>query len=233
MLIVFDNSAGSGSGSSGSTFSFNATIGSIAANGLIVVQAVGVRSSNGQTAQRITGVTFNGVAMTLVASDENLGNRSCSTAFYALRGSSVPAAGTYTVVISYSGTAEARIGGYMSFKIVKNQDAEATATNDKSTTGDLAQSITTLTENAVVVVGYAAAGANFLSWSGGDEITKIDQTTGGGVPGEMVLAYKLTTSPGVKTSTAHAGGIDDVCKVLLLASFQVENTVGAPFFAIT
>src|SRR5439155_8015816 len=64
-------------------------------------------------------------SMTLVASDKNTSSHSCSVAMYELHGASVPAAGTYSVVVSYTnGSNDSQAAVCMSFRGIKPRSEE-------------------------------------------------------------------------------------------------------------
>lgn len=220
MAAVFDAVSSAANGSAGGTLSWSHVLGNLGSTGLIVVIAEGERTTGGSTDQNITGITFNGVAMTAVNSDSRTDADSVSAAMYELHGASVPAAGTYTVTVSYANTnVNSRVGGAMSFSGVKDQIKEASATQTGQGTSPFSQSITTLTANALVIVGYGNQNAlGNPSYSTG-ETTGFDKTVGSVEDSLCSGAYKTVSTPGA-TSTSFTV-TNPQSEVLLLASFEI------------
>lgn len=157
MAVEFDAVSSATSNTGNSTLSWSHTLGSVGSNGLVIVAAGGEEISGGSSNQNITGVTFNGVAMTLVGTTNRVDSHSVTNALYELRGSSVPAAGTYNIVVSYqSANHDASAAGCMSFSGVKDQAREAVQVANAQGGSSLGQAITTLTDNALIVSSYSS-----------------------------------------------------------------------------
>lgn len=228
-MYQIDNVA-SHSESNNNSVSFNLTIGNLGLNGLVVVGAVGKALGINQTAQRITGITFNGVAMTLVASDERTadGTNSCSVALYELHGASLPVAGTYTVVVTYAGTPStvAWAGmGALSFTGAKRTTAEATATTNAHASGAVSQNILTISNNALVIVIYGSQNENvFISFSTGETL-EFNEHSGSGEKGTAVGAYKIVATPATVMTTINVNNPED--EAMVLAAFSPDSLVQA------
>lgn len=228
MAVVFDSQSSLHNGSGGTSISFSHTLGNLGSTGLIIVGAVGEDTSGtGQTGQRITGITYNGVAMTLVVSDESIsgGSHSTSVAMYALRGTSVPVAGTYTVTVSYAGSHEARAAGCMSFKNVKNQAAEATASINAAATDPLSTNITPISANAVLVMVYGNQNDMSPVWSAGETQSFLAVSTGGEAVG-LLGGYKLVATPASTTVTANPSNPESEALVVAAFAPSLEGAGG-------
>lgn len=220
-MAVFDNSATGANGSGAATLSFNMTIGALGGNGLIVVVAEGETVAGGSSNQDITGITFNGVAMTLVASDKNTGSHSCSVAMYELHGANVPAAGTYSVVVSYTnGSNDSQAAVCMSFRGIKPQVKEAAVTTNANGTNDLSLAITTVTSNALVVAGYGNQNSGTTTFTTG-ESGSFSAVPGSGEISIAFAGYKTVATAGAVTTTVHNGNPET--EALLLASFAISS----------
>lgn len=220
MAATFDAVSTGTSNTGELTLTFSHTQGSLGNTGLIVVCAEGNENSGGSTNQRITGVTYNGVAMTLVDSDENTAASSCSVALYELHGSSVPIAGTYDVVVSYqSADHDSSAAGCMSFRGIKPQAREATAKINANGTNPLAQSVTTLTANALVVAAYGSQNTPDATVNGTGETRAFRAVPGSVEQSECCGFYKTVAIPG-STSTSLTVGNPEA-EALILASFAI------------
>ena len=143
MAIAFDAATDGGNSATGTlTFAHTCT----GTNRFIVVGFVG------NTVDDVTGVTYNGVAMSLIAKV-----LSDSTRYVYLYGLVAPATGSNNVVITTS-SADTIIGGALSYTGVKQEAAEASGTAAGASTHPQA-SVTTVTANAWVV-GILAGSTN-------------------------------------------------------------------------
>lgn len=207
-----------GSGGGASTLTFNHTIGNLGRNGLIIVAALG-RESEGQTnPEEITGITYNGVAMTLVS---NANGGESGYTMYELHGTNVPVAGTYSVVVTYSGTGTPNqaYGICASFRNVKNQTWE-----DKDfsvqTSGTISTTVTTLTKNALVVGMWGERTA--ASYTKDTDQTLIYERTDG--QGLLILVYKTVVTPGNETFQISPSNSEQ--EGMVLAAFETVTPRG-------
>jgi hypothetical protein len=143
--IGFDAASGSGRQLSVSSYSWSHTC---TGDNLLLV--FGDSHNNGSDTDRtVTGVTYNGVAMTLIRSD--LGSatsfRDRTTLFYLI----APASGSHTVAVTLSGTVDDANGGVMSYTGAR-QNNQPDSHNGATGTGVLATvDVTTLYDNCWVV----------------------------------------------------------------------------------
>lgn len=197
MRPVLDSTSSTTAGGGSSTLSWSHTLGSLGSNGLIIVVGIGEETGSDQNPEEVSGITFNGVAMTRINDEANINQHGSS--MYELHGSSVPVAGTYTVTVTYkgSGTPDTRLGMCASFRNVYNQAVEA---SDRST-GDPGSSprtvsVTTISRNALVVSYWSQRTINSYSLNTGQtEAVAVNQ----GSTGRGSLYYEVVTTQGVST----------------------------------
>src|SRR5579859_6350492 len=115
----------------------------------------------------------------------------------------------------------------MSFTKIKNQNVEASAHTNAQGTSPLSVSVTTLSKNALVIVGYANQNAQPPTFSTG-ETTGFDKTVGAAEDSECYGGYRTLTTAGSTTSTLTA--TNPQSEVLLIASFASTQS-GGGFFA--
>lgn len=155
--ITFDN-ASSASHPSGSvtSLSWSHVLGSGSERAVVV----GVALEDTSTADMAATVTFNGVTMTPIANQITVGSSTFDrTQLYYLLNSSLPAAGTYTVRVAFSGTVNGVTVGAVSLAGVAQQAPEATATNSAASGSSISTNVNVLTAGAWVVdvVGHGAS----------------------------------------------------------------------------
>ena len=146
--ITYDNASSSFAAAPATSHTFSHTIGS-GSNRLLVVL---VATEDGTAADAVvSGVTYNGVAMTLVPSSRSThtGTGTNESAIFYLLNASLPTAGAYNVQITTAGTTDI-IGSAISLFGVRQQAAEAVATNT-STVNTVSTNITTVTNGAWVL----------------------------------------------------------------------------------
>jgi len=149
--IEFDSasSASDGAGQT-TTLSWSHTIG----NGQDRVLAVGVSAADtSATDLVVTGVTYNGVAMTTIsdtnsiAGDTNL----IATELYYMPESNLPATGTYTAQVTYAGSVEDITAGAVSLANVMQQPAEVVAISADPNASTISTSVATLSEGTWLI----------------------------------------------------------------------------------
>lgn len=111
----------------------------------------------------ISGVTYNGVAMS-VATSLTAGGR--NSYIYYLLDISLPVAGTYTVSVGISSAGNGTVAGASSYYNVKQQAAEATQTEANDAVTSISTDITTLSDFALIFSGLYSAEAADPSVSG-------------------------------------------------------------------
>lgn len=152
--ITYDNTSNSGWKVSQTVFSWAHN--NIAGDLLVV----GI-SSESATDRTVTGITYNGQAMTSIRSDGAYQNKR-TTLYYKL----APSTGSNTVEVTMSGSADYAIGCATSF-IGAKQSAQPDAQNGATGTGDSPSTptttVTTVATNSWVVSVLMVGGENALS----------------------------------------------------------------------
>ncbi len=219
-----DNVSSARDGAGGSSLSWNHVQGQLGKRGLITVWIAGEDTSSGQTNQRPTGVTYNGVAMTNRASKERADAHSVTGNVFELRGANIPAAaGTYAIVATFTGSCESRAGGCMSFKNVWDQNPEASADNSANGANPLQQNITTVTKNALVLAFYASQNANTPSFTTG-ETTGFTVGTGTGETMMVFAGYKIV--PAISTQSTSISISNPEAEIMILLAYKVRPKRG-------
>lgn len=219
MAAVLDSFAVGSSGASGSSLSFNHTI--LAPVTHIFVCAEGEDTSGGSSNQNITGITFNGVAMTQVDQDSNTSAHSCSVALFELHGSNVPGPGVYAVSISYSGSCESRAAGSMAFKSTKNQGFEAKNKANANGTSPFGASVTTVSRNALVIVAYGNQNANDNPSFSTGETTVFNEIPASGETSLCTGAYKTVVLPASTATTFTVTNPE--AEAVVVAAFEISE----------
>lgn len=155
MIVRDATSSGSGTGTT-LTVSHTNTGSSL---GLIV--NVGLIS----TGDQVTGVTYNGVAMTLIDTIASSVNR--SYLFYL----PAPATGTHDIVVSLSGSIFALLNAVSYTGIQQGATPDATSKTTGESVTSLASTLTTIADNAIHVVGFVPDAANVTSITNGTILT--------------------------------------------------------------
>lgn len=154
---------------------------------------VGVEIESGS--DLITGVTYNGVSMTLVDKQVNGSNNEYCYLFYLI----APATGANNVVVSASGSTS--IGSLASSYTGVRQSGQPDSSNKKTqaTTASITQSTTVVTNNSWVIGmaqaanGQPTAGAGVTSRAAAvGENNRIGDSAGNQAPG----AYSMTFAGG-------------------------------------
>jgi hypothetical protein len=167
--INFDNTSSASSSTDGATLSWSHTIGS-GSNRMLIVGVCGLDTSTSDLV--ISSVKYNGASMSFVSGSSVTLTTSTSrkTELYYMLNSDLPAAGTYTVTVTYSGNVTNRSAGAISLTGVAQQAREAVATTSTGTVNSttISTDITTLTNGAWVVdiIGSGSAGSFTTTTSG-------------------------------------------------------------------
>jgi len=146
--ITFDSSS-SGAVQNTNSLTFSHSIGGSANRILIVTVSI----ENCGSTPTVTGITYNGKALThAVSVDLTSGNdcRGRSELWYLLE-SDLPSAGSYDVVVTASASTEEIIAGAISLNDVAQQAPEASSTSSNESTDAISVNITTLTDGSWLV----------------------------------------------------------------------------------
>lgn len=201
--IAFDAASRAATTTTGKTsLTWSHTIG----GGTDRVLLVGVAVEDTKAADaNITGVTYNGVALTAVPSSKIYGGGTgiIQTQLFYLLGSSLPAAGAYNVAVTFQGAVDGISAGAVSFTGVSQTAPGPVATKvDTSGADSIATSITTPVNDAWVVdvVGSGNSGS-FTAGSGQTERWDIAASGMTGATSTKPVAVAGTTT----LSQAHSG----------------------------
>lgn len=193
-VMSFDQATDSASGSSGSTYTFSATVAN-RPNRILLVGVVGEDNSTSDC--NATSVDFNSVGMieiTEVNADAGGGRGVCVSLWYLI----APDVGTYDVDITWNGTVSERMGGAAALYHAAQQAPEAFTTQSwLSHPTNVTTSITTLTDRAWVVdvIGTEDDGSNYVTLEvGQDERYDNDNSNSHRGAGSTKLAQVAGTS---------------------------------------
>jgi prepilin-type N-terminal cleavage/methylation domain-containing protein len=147
-VISFD-AASSGSTTASNSLTFGHTIGT----GSNRILAVTVSIENCNPYPTVTGITYNGQALTKADSAEVISAGGCGgrAELWYLLEANLPGTGPYNVVVTLSGTADQLIAGAISLIGVDQGAPEATATNTNESTDYISANIITVTDGSWLV----------------------------------------------------------------------------------
>lgn len=149
MAIVRDAVSSGSNGGSGSTLTIAHTC---TGSNLLLVTYVGCNTAS----DIITGVTYNGVAMTR-ATGQFIGANSISSYLYYLIN---PATGTHNVVISNSSSVGVQGGNTSYTGVLQTGQPDATSTASTATTAtSIANAVTTVADNSIHMAGVYTSAA--------------------------------------------------------------------------
>jgi len=212
--ITFDTSAGANL--SGSTVTVPITIGNN--NNRVLIVSVGSEGSNFSTDYGVSGILFNGVAMTKIDGGQFGISDGCAnyvSLWYLLN----PDVGTHNVEVSFINTPDSGASAIgVSLYNVAQQAPEATSKNLASISDPLTLNITTLKNGAWVVDAFncIVSSTNATPGSGQTSVGRQSNLQ------DLQMSTKLVSSAG-STSTVWSGGAGEQ-EGVISASF-------APFVA--
>lgn len=221
MAIAYDNT---GTGSGTTTCTFNHVLGFGAGQNRLVCVVVTIFGNPGTVTP---SVTFNTVAMTLVRQDSTSDGLENTSIFYMLDASLPAGAGTYSVVVSSSGSGSQNVAAVsMSMTGVKQvaPEAQAGAGSAGSSGTTISAVITTLTNNAWIIASGGGSGATTsVAWtdSDGQIVGRGTATSGGGASLTASGATDPTAVAGAETNTVTFG--------VALNRFSISLAAWPPF----
>jgi len=214
MAAILDASSTSAPGNT-SNLSWTHALGSLSDIGLIIVATEAENNTD-----NITSATFNGVTMTQVVTNGSVSGSGNFVKMFELHGADVPSAGNYTVTVTYSafdGTTNSRVGGCASFKGIKGQAAEATASINANGTTPLAVAITTVTRDALVVSAYGSQNSDPSPSSSTGDTHIVTRRPDSGELSTFSMFYKIVTIPASNNVSLTVANPE--AEALILASF--------------
>jgi parallel beta-helix repeat protein len=231
--IAFDAASSSSSAAAANTITWSHTIGG-GTNRLLVVCIA--REAPNLTKLGVSSITYNGVALTLVAgsvSDTGAATLNRAELYYALD-ASLPSTGAYPVIINFGGAAAG--GGIVvsaiSLSGVKQQAAEAVAINTTASTTTLTTNITTLTANAWVVDVVCNSGiGNAFAVNAANMTERMDANS---TLNSGASSTKTTTTAGVTAmSWNYTGSTQTAHSVAAFAPWVPKQTLSGNVFEDT
>lgn len=215
MQPTYDNSSTGNSGAGGTTLSWSHVQGNLGSLGMIVV---GFEAEYFGASGTVSSATYNGQAMTFIGRNSGSGSHTSVVEFWAIWGTSVPAAGTYTISVTWGASANSLAGGAMSFKFLKAQTAEASATTSGSGTNP-STSLTTLTKNALLCTIYGSQNTPSATSTTGDT-RAFNSVPGSGEQSECDGFYRLVSSPGSASVSLTVSNPEGEAMVIAAFTFQ-------------
>lgn len=162
MALAYDASAQGTTGSSSLTFSHTCT----GTNLILIVAA------RFYTSDHITGITYNGVSMTLInKQQDNVGNNCYSYLFYLIN----PATGTHDVVVSADATPSIQMCAASASYTGAKQTGQPDSNNSQSSTATTMTISTTVVASDCWLVGCTS---NFRATAAGSGTTNRQQVAG-------------------------------------------------------
>lgn len=228
MAAVFDQASSATNNASASSITWSHVQGNLGGTGLIVVGVGGRSTVSGYANGVVSSVTYNGISMTKVQENGNNGGSNAThVSLWELHGSSVPVAGTYTVVATYTGAIASQASGAMSFKNVQPKVAEASTSTNGNGATTLSTTLTTLTPNALLVTIYGSQNSTaYNSSSTGDTLGFSAQVAASN--GETDGLYRTVTIPASSTTTLSVTNPE--AEAMCTASFATISAGGAFLF---
>lgn len=210
MSIAIDaTSGGTSTGATSTTYSHTCT-----GNNRVLLVSVGSGDNT------VTGVTYNGVAMSL------LGSRATgagSSVVY-LYGLIAPSTGANNVVISRSGSLGVLNGASSSYTSVAQTGLPDAESDNQANTNSLATSLNTIADNCwTVLAGYASGGGNIAAGTGSTS-RNIQSTTTGIFDSNGVIHPAGSTSMTITMTSGNTATVM-VSIAPFVISFSITETV--------
>ena len=192
--IGYDSASSATNGNVGS-LTFSHAIGS-GANRLLVV---GVAIEECGTSRTVSGITYNTQALTKITSAEVLSGNGCRSRaeLWYLLEADLPSAGSYSVVVTASGSCDDLTAGAISLTDVAQQGPEGSATNTNENQNTISTNITTST-NGAWIVDVAHCGNDSSFTANANQTERWDRTawSSDGAGSTKLVASAGTTTMG-------------------------------------
>lgn len=190
---------------------------------LLVVVFTGMR--NEATSWSVTGVTYNGVALTQRAAAEELGNnRAVRTEVWTL--TNPPAGSSYQVAVSTDVVLQSYSAAAISLSGVDQTTPTGAAGTDAGNKSGFSTSVTTGVADAWLI-GGAGVRNGTLSWTPGTGVTEVyEQSSGSSTTNDVAGCgnYRVCTGAGAYALAATASGANRG----VLAVVEVRPAAAAP-----
>ncbi len=215
MTIAFDAASGAGDGSNTTSRTVSHTC-----TGSDRALVLGVQSGATPPSDIITGATYNGVSMTLVA--KLVTNSSHPVYLFYL---SNPASGTHDIVVSASGSQTILMAAASYTGVNQSGQPEAFNSLTAQTSASVTVAVTTVTDNAWTVL---VAGDSAGTVGAGTGSTK---RAGDGLAGDLTAVFDSNgpISPAASNSmTATAANAAVSCNGIIISMADVSSTPPVP-----
>lgn len=217
-IAIGDTSSAQGTNVSSRTFAHD-----VAGSDTLLVVAVVSEQTNASAGNLpVTGITYNGDALTKIDADEEVGasDTDRSELWYRLN----PDPGTANVIVSLTGQASGLICMAATFTGVKQQAPDASAKANNTGTSCSASTTPLAADSLVIAVGCNGSAANSFTLDSGNEILNLSE--GGIIDGGF--AYK---SAGASSTTISwtLGASSRWAEVIAAFAPQVTATANPSF----
>jgi hypothetical protein len=221
----FDHASNASSTNQGTSISWSHTLGTVGGIGLVIVGLEAEFIS--EAVRQVSSCTFNGAGMTFIGRNSTTGgSHGCEVEYWAIWGTSVPGPGTYTIAASWTGNAHSINGGALSFVFLKSQMAEASATNTGSGGYSISNSITTVSNGALLVSIYGSQNGPNATSTTGDTRGFFAQNSSGELS-ECDGFYRLVPTAGPTTVGLSVSNPES--EVIISAAWTFQG-IGGGFF---
>ncbi len=221
MGAILDAVSAGNFNSQSSSLSWSHVLGS-GPNPMLIVCVEGEYNSG---TPQVNGITYNGIALTKIqGSNATGGSNNVNFEMWALWGATLPAPGTYTIAVNWSGNVnKSQAGGAISFFNIKPQTAEATSVIGTAAVNPLVAAITTLTPNALLVTCYGSQNTPGAASSTGDTLG-FNSVPGTAEKSECDGFYRIVTSP--SSTSVSLSVTNPESQGMVVASFATISTSG-------
>lgn len=221
--ITYDAVSSAATGAAGTTLSWSHTLGA----GFFRLVTVGVAVEDASNTDCVvTGVTFNGVAMTQANSTNVLSTSVylCVSLWYILE-ANLPAAGTYVIGVTTAAASDDITAEATSLAGVKQVAPQATTTNSCTTCSNaLSTSITTALPDEWIVDAIGCGNTGTYTATGTNQTARASV---GALSSGSAVATTVTTAAGLQTVSWTHSAANRMADVL--ASFIPEPTTTIAF----
>ena len=174
---------------------------------LVLIVGTSVESDSApNTAQTVSGITYNGVALTKIISKYITGNTDNGCELWYLI---APSTGANNVVVTYTGQVDGSFGGALSFTGVDQSNPVDTSGSNETLVGtSVAKAITTgVTDAMLVSICHAGNSINTMTVDGSQTQVYSEGVTGDCYAG---MSYRLVTTATSYTTTWTLIANDDM-----------------------
>lgn len=224
---VFDAGSNSGVKASVGSYNWNHTVGASLVNGILVVK-IASRGASVNSDLAITGITYNGVALTKAidrnSADSPASNTLSTEIWYLVN----PPSGTHSVAVTFTGTVTTSVG-YASSAQNIDQTNPVDVTGGSNANGQASPdttSVTTVNPNSLVFdVIYNKIGTALTRETHQTLVSTETLPSGGGDTADA--SYKVAPLAGSNSMSWTFSGSDDYCQVIAAFKAASPYEIGA------